>query len=195
MLARAAAGYAANLSSSASAEEWLAARLPAPVQGAGGEEMLGLVGENPHGHPVGAISIPYRNVHGDIWNIRFRKLTGEPKYLSITGARTGMYGHDQIMGASVVHVCEGELDAVVLQRLGHLAVAFPGVNAATPAHARLLRGRGALIWGDGDEAGRGFARRFQQWCPDGRIVPVPDGHDVTTLWQAGQLHPLLRAAT
>lgn len=124
MLARAAADYAENLSSSASAKEWLAARLPALAPGAEAGEMLGLVGENPHGHPVGAVSIPYRNVHGDIWNIRFRKLTGEPKYLSIQGARTGMYGHDQIMGSSVVHVCEGELDAVVLQRLGHQAVAL-----------------------------------------------------------------------
>ena len=132
---------------------------------------LGYVADPMPGHEQyrGMLAIPYRgerNPDGTYptWSIRFRcvkdhagkcKDNGHSKYLTMKGDAARMFNVPALFEArNEVHVAEGELDAVILNKLGYPAVAMPGATQWRRHHSRMLAGfNKVFIWGDPDEAG------------------------------------------
>lgn len=191
MLAAAVTRYASHVELAA---EWLGRRGfgRAEAEAAG----LGVVADPAPGHAAyeGRLSIPYMAVKGPT-NLRFRCLRDHdcrqskcPKYLSLPGSRAGMYDSRQVARATdTIAVCEGELDAATLTYLvGIPAVGIPGASAWQPHFSRVLSGFSrVLVFGDGDEPGRKFSRSVASLVDYAVEVPMPDGHDVNSLYVAG----------
>jgi DNA primase len=58
-------------------------------------------------------------VKGELWNIKFRRPTGIPKYVQPRGGRSALFGADDLPGSELVLLTEGELDCVLAgQHLG-----------------------------------------------------------------------------
>ena len=132
---------------------------------------LGYVADPMPGHEQyrGMLAIPYRGERRKdgtypTWSIRFRcvkphvglcKDNGHGKYLTMKGDTARMFNVPAILEAQgEIHIAEGELDAVILNKLGYPAVALPGATQWQRHHSRLLAGfNKVFIWGDPDEAG------------------------------------------
>lgn len=132
---------------------------------------LGYVADPIPGHEMykGTLAIPYRGESVDggfhpTLTMRFRcvrphegacKDLGHPKYMTMKGDTSRMFNVPAIVEATTeIHVAEGELDAVLLNRLGYPAVALPGALQWKRHHSRMLAGFDRVfIWGDPDEAG------------------------------------------
>lgn len=146
-----------------------------------------------HEHAAGRLAIPYLNKRG-VTGIKFRciqehncKETGCAKYLNVPGIETGLYNVRDVDAVSdVIHVCEGELDALVLRMvLDEPVVGVPGTQAWKPHHPFHFHGfERVLLWGDGDGPGRDLAARIRKEVPVAELVPLPDGHDVNSLFLA-----------
>lgn len=113
----------------------------------------------------GWLAIPYLGIHGEVLKIRFRctqehdhKAASHSKYADIKHAHTRMYNVPAVLDAEdFIAVCEGELDALVLEQIGIPAVAIPGAAAWKPHYRRILQGFDKLfVFGDPDDAGREF---------------------------------------
>lgn len=150
-----------------------------------------------HGHYRGMLSIPYLRHDGQPVAIRFRRLAGEgPKYLSMKGDPARTYNVRAIHEAEdVIHVTEGEFDALILGKVGLPAIAIPGANSWSGRHRRMLAGfRRVYVWGDGDTAGAEFTNRVCRALRSARGVRVPRDSDATDLYLAGgadALHALI----
>ncbi|MEU7814079.1 toprim domain-containing protein [Pseudonocardia sp. NPDC049154] len=143
-----------------------------------------------HESMTGRIAIPYLVPRGGPVGMKFRCLRHSdckavecPKYLAHTGMGQRLYNVGALKVASdVIAITEGELDAIVATEAGIPAVAVPGVKGWADAWAFCFEGyRRVLVIGDGDEAGRSFAERLADHIDSARAVPMPDGHDVTSL--------------
>jgi len=117
-----------------------------------------------HARYAGWLSIPYLRYDGLPVSIRFRCIRpgcdheGHGKYMSLPGEPSRMFNVGAIHNADdTIHVCEGELDAIVLAQIGLYAVAIPGANGWRPHHRRMLAGFSKVyVWGDPDPAGAEF---------------------------------------
>lgn len=184
-------------SATAEAASYLGARGISPD--AADTARLGVVGDPFPGHErfAGYLSIPYLDQNSEPLSIRFRRLPwlpGEgPKYMSISGEPVRVYNVGAIHRADeVVHIAEGELDAIVLEQLGMHAVAIPGAQLWRGHHRRMLAGfRRIYVWGDGDDAGADFTRKVTQSLRRAKGVRVPRGMDVTDIYLAGGAQALL----
>lgn len=130
---------------------------------------------------MGMLAIPYLDRYGSPLTLRFRKLRGDgPKYLSMPDDPSRMYNIKALFDAGDdISVCEGELDAVVLNSIGLPAVAIPGANNMKSHHRRMLAGFSRIhVWGDPDEAGVEFNRTVCKALRQARVVKLRDG-DVT----------------
>ncbi|MDE3073877.1 MAG: toprim domain-containing protein [Chloroflexota bacterium] len=143
-------------------------------------------------------------VDGMPWGMRIRRpvegdalaaVMGAPfgsadgKYVYVAGSRPALFGADTLPGRPVVVLCEGELDALLLQQeAGDLV----GVATLGSASARL---RGASLWAlrharhvllayDTDAAGQAGAGALESLSARMRRVSVP-AKDLTALHQAG----------
>jgi DNA primase len=154
---------------------------------------LGVVESPDPGHEaaVGRLSIPYANRLGVI-GFKFRcvighdcKEAGCPKYLTPLGQEEFLFN---VVAADddgdTIHITEGELDCVVLSMvLGEPVVGFSGVNAWKPHHPFHFKGWSrVLVWSDGDKAGQDFGRRVRKELGNAEVVPIPNGHDVSSLY-------------
>lgn len=156
------------------------------------EARLGVVAfpEPGHEHAKGRLAIPYLNKRGPS-GIKFRciedhscKEAGCAKYLNVPGIETGLYGVlDVDTVSSVIHVCEGELDRLVLRMvLDQPVVGVPGTQAWKPHHPFHFAGFDrVLLWADGDGPGRDLAGRIRKEVTAAELVSLPDGHDVNSL--------------
>lgn len=141
----------------------------------------------------GRLSIPYLTP-GGVVGMRFRCLAHEdckkhgcPKYLGIAGDETHLYNVADLQSAGEIAVTEGELDALILSSRCDLpAVGVPGAQAWASYYRRLLDGYDRVwVFGDGDDAGRAFAREVAGDLVNGVVVPMPRGQDVTSLFVEG----------
>lgn len=148
---------------------------------------------------TGMLAIPYLDRHGDPLTIRFRCLgehdhraQGHGKYLTMKDDPARMYGIRSIFDAGdVIHITEGELDSIVLNRIGLHSVAIPGANAFKRHHRRMLAGFSRIhVWGDPDEAGAEFNKAITRAMRQARPVPIRGG-DVTDTFIAGGADALL----
>lgn len=155
---------------------------------------LGVVASPLAGHEMfeGRLAIPYLTKTGVV-NIKFRclehedcKTVGCPKYLKVTGVEDHLYNVPSFFTAkNEIGVTEGELDALCLTyEVGVPGVGSPGANNWSGYYDRLFHGYEFVwIFGDGDTAGREFAKDLLGRLPNGVAVPVPAGHDLSS-WTA-----------
>lgn len=90
-----------------------------------------------------------------------------------------------------VFVCEGATDTLNLAQRGYYAAGIVGTSGFKKPWVREFDGLSVFLTFDGDEAGREaglkVARVFvDAGQPPPRIVPIPDGLDVTAFFQKGQ---------
>lgn len=147
---------------------------------------LGVVGDK-NSNYYGRLSIPSLGLDAAPYNIRFRSLDGsEPKYLGLPGVETRLFNVRAIHEADdEIHISEGELDAVVLDRLGLRAVGVCGVNSWKKHHARMFAGfTRVYVWGDGDSAGQQFSAKVADTLVSAYRCKIQQGQDVTDLYLA-----------
>jgi hypothetical protein len=155
---------------------------------------LGVVIDPASGHEamVGRLCIPSIGPNG-IYQLKFRcmadhdcKEIGHAKYLTDAQDNRLFNLRALITASPFVCITEGEIDAIVLVQLGLPAVAAPGASSFRRHHARLFAGFSKVyIWGDGDSAGKGFAKGINTALKNGVMVHCPDGEDVNSLLVSG----------
>lgn len=151
---------------------------------------LGYVHDPVPGHEdyAGRLAIPYLTPAGPLM-FKFRcvsdhdcKATKCVKYLGEAGEIPRLFGvwnfrHDD----PVMHLTEGELDAVVATQAGVRAVGVPGATAWRPYWSHLFEGYDEVVLlRDGDAAGRDMAENLAARMANFRAVKMPEGHDVTS---------------
>lgn len=147
---------------------------------------------------VGNVVIPYLTLEGMPTLLRFRCVEEHDhrelhhgKYMSVAGDSPRIFNLPAIMRAShsvegVLHVTEGEFDAMILTQLGVNAVAVPGANSFRRHQRRMLSGfNRVFVWGDPDEAGAEFALKLGKQVGNAVTVPLrPADGDITELFLA-----------
>lgn len=149
------------------------------------------------------LAIPYITPAGVV-DIRFRcvedhacKDYHHPKYLSQPGHRTRLFYTSSIMSATdTIAIVEGELDAVILNKIGIPAVGVPGAQGwQGDYYPRIFSDfQNILVFGDGDEAGQNFARAVVKSLEDATIIDIPTGMDITDLYLAFGADEIMKRA-
>jgi len=167
------------------------------ARGIGREEArtsrLGVVADPFPGHNMyrGMLAIPYLDRNGNPLTIRFRCLTEgcthdfHGKYNTVKGDYPRMYGIGSIFEAQdEIHVTEGELDSIILCKLGLPAVAVPGAEMWFGRHRRMLAGFNRVwVWADPDDAGAELANKITRQLRSAKGVRLKA--DVTDTYIAG----------
>lgn len=99
------------------------------------------------------------------------------KYVSITGSRVGLFNADTLWNADSVVICEGEIDAMLLERWGFRAITTTGgAGTFKPEWVRFFAHvkRIALLY-DNDKAGREGAAKVHAMMRRAEIITLPDG--------------------
>lgn len=185
LLEQAVGQYAATLTAEATA--FLAGRgIPLNVAESA---LLGAVDDPAPGHEAyrGWLSIPYMTPTGPV-GIRFRRLTDDqPKYLSPPANPIHLYNVGALHRADgTIVVCEGELDALVMDQIvGAPAVGVAGVNAWRDHFPRVLEGFDKVVLAvdndvkpDGSNPGRELQSRLLRELPQSVAAELPPGMDV-----------------
>ncbi|MCZ4086231.1 MULTISPECIES: toprim domain-containing protein [Streptomyces] len=142
----------------------------------------------------GMLSIPYLDRNDAPLTIRFRCLQdhdhrtfGHGKYNTIKDDPPRMYGVGSVHKAdSVIEVTEGELDRIILEKLGLHAVAIPGASIWQGRHRRMLAGFNRVrIWGDPDDAGAEFTARICRALRSAKGMRLRAGDVTETYVQEG----------
>lgn len=144
---------------------------------------LGVVTDPLPGHErfQGMLCIPYRLHNGYTVSLRYRcieehdhRAHGHGKYMSTPHEPGRMYFTEAIVNASnEISICEGEMDALVLNMLGIPAVGIPGATFWEKRWRRILEGFSRIwVWGDPDEAGAKLNDRVTQALYQARVVPL-----------------------
>lgn len=139
----------------------------------------------------GLLSIPYRTPTG-IVGCKFRHMDGTvPKYMGVTGQKTGMFNVvDLHIDSDVIAICEGELDTVVLSGLvGVPTVGIPGVGTWKPHFPKLFEPyRKVFIFADNDvredgsNPGMALAKRIKEDVQHAVVVHLPSNMDVNDVF-------------
>ncbi|CRY79844.1 Toprim-like [Nocardia farcinica] len=206
--------YANNLPGSP-AEEYLESRGLLPDGAPDRRYALGYVADPLPGHETyrGFLSIPYMRKLPDkrltVVSMRFRCLApeclqsaedggkerhrGHGKYLTVPGGGTRLYNASVLQDPSPdVCVVEGELDAITMCLAGVPTVGAPGSDTWQKHwKAPLLGYRNVFILHDGDDAGKKFAENVSKGLPNGKVIPMPPGEDVNSIFIAQGARALL----
>lgn len=164
---------------------------------------LGVVADPLPGHTryTGRLAIPYLGPSGQPLTIRFRCLEDHDhrafnhgKYMSLPEDPVRVYNVGAIFRAGdEIHVAEGELDAVILNKVGLPAIAIPGARLWRNHHRRMLAGFSRVwVWGDPDDAGAEFIAKITKSLRSAKGVTLRDG-DVTDTYMAGGAEALYAA--
>ena len=175
------------------AEECLVSRGLEDIQ----EFHLGYVADPLPGHEMyrGMLAIPYVRQHGRgkgfVVSMRFRCLAdhdhqGHGKYNTEPGDQPRLYNTVALTrDDGYVAITEGELDAIAAELCGVSAIGVPGATMWKPYFARAFAGYDTVyILTDGDDAGWRFGRSVADTLPNARIIPMPDGEDVNSVYRA-----------
>lgn len=151
---------------------------------------LGYVGDPLPGHEQyrGCLAIPYLRWSADkewaVVSMRFRRITGDgPKYLTMAGDRPRLYNTLALL-KDTPNVCitEGEIDTITATACGLASVGVPGAQAWQPWFREPFLGyRHVYVLADGDDAGMAFGTKIVSALPNGKLIPMPAGHDVNSL--------------
>jgi DNA primase len=140
-----------------------------------------------HASYKGWICIPYITRLGGVVSLKFRRLDGgEPKYIGLYPTRLyNTMAFDRAERLGYVAVCEGELDAIVLDALAGIpAVAVPGVETwkAHPEWKEIFRGFSrVLVFPDPDEPGARLAAEILRDLDTAHTVALPGDVNETFL--------------
>lgn len=152
---------------------------------------LGYVAAPEVGHEQyqGRLSIPYLTKAGVV-NLKFRcirnhecKETGCPKYLGLSQG-TNLYNVSAFFrDSTVIAICEGEFDALILNEHVMPAVGVPGAQHWKPWYERCFSDyEKVFVYADGDEAGRDFARQVSSHLDGVTVIHMPHGTDVNQVF-------------
>lgn len=148
------------------------------------------------------ISIPYLDANGQPVQLRFwgRKPArpGEAfsKYLGMPGDKVRVFGAQNLCNGgevreidgemvNMIHVAEGEFDAMSLMASGRRAIALPGASFPLNRLKHQLQGFSWIVlWADPDEAGRKLADRIRAEFPHNTIT-VALKRDVNDTFKEG----------
>ncbi|NEA50475.1 toprim domain-containing protein [Streptomyces sp. SID10815] len=139
------------------------------------------------------LAIPYLDRAGQPLTIRFRCLEkhdhralGHGKYNTVKDDPPRMYGIASIHAAGdEIHVTEGELDSIILRKLGFHAVAIPGAALWLGRHRRMLAGFSKVwVWGDPDDSGAEFTNKVCRSLRAAKGIRLRDG-DVNETYLLG----------
>lgn len=141
---------------------------------------------------TGRLTIPYIDRMG-VYGMKFRclqlhdcKAVDCPKYLTLPGQELGLYNVLSLDRAgSAVHICEGEIDAIILSQVfpDDPVLGIPGAalwRNHFPFH--LAAFERVVIWPDGDAAGKAMADVFRKHIRELETMPIPKGMDVNTVF-------------
>lgn len=203
---QAASSYHDQLASDTSAQAYLTSRKISPS--AASTFRLGVVRQPLVGHEryTGRLAIPFLTP-GGVVNFVFRCLIqdcegckakpddgGHGKYLAAIGDRTLYNVLDLGTDSQIIHITEGELDALTLSMAGLPAVGVGGVDGWKPWYSICFADFAEVyVWGDGDRSGRKFSRFIEKELK-ARPVAVPNGEDCNSVYVrsgADGLHALL----
>lgn len=141
----------------------------------------------------GRMAIPSIGPRG-VCSIRYRCLLAHDhhdpevdcqKFLGHAGIGTRLWNPQAVVHAhDVLDVTEGETDGLTLAQLGLYVVGVPGVSNWKNHYARVCAGFALVrVWGDGDRAGREFARMVADKVgSQARVIDMPEGMDVNELY-------------
>jgi DNA primase len=166
---------------------------------------LGVVESPEPGHEMfrGRLAIPYYNKLGVI-GFKFRcmgehecAVESHVKYMALAGQEVFLFNVVACDTPSdTLHVTEGELDCIVLNRLVRdSVVGVPGSGqwkAHWPAHFKGFDR--VIIWPDGDKAGRDMGNRWRKEIQAAEVVNMPTGYDVSRLFVEEGEAPFLKLA-
>lgn len=133
------------------------------------------------------ISIPYRDARGEVATVRYRHLDPNAlhKYDQIKGSRLRLY-NVRNTDRSVVAICEGEFDSLIMGQLGVPAVAVPGATSWQKAWRWLFRNCDLVyVITDADESGRKAGNKIIGQVgsiTDVAAIHLPNGKDVTDVF-------------
>jgi len=122
---------------------------------------------------------------GVLWAVKVRRASGSPKYVQIAGGSSGgLYGADQLGGASAVLFCEGEFDALLARQeaarlVAAVTLGSASVRLAARWYGELVRAPVILAAYDRDEAGQKGAARLLALSRRVRLARLPWGKDLT----------------
>lgn len=132
------------------------------------------------------IAIPY--IDGEeVVTVKYRCIR-EKAFVRAKGTASPLYREAAVRGKKIVHLCEGEFDAIMLVQAGYDACSVPnGASAGLDTiHKEALSAAERIyIWGDNDAPGMEFAERTAKALGVGRarIVRLPEGiKDVNDLY-------------
>lgn len=132
----------------------------------------------PDGHPYDVVFRCVRCPGGCEGHKKYDRLPGLSGRIFNTRAFT--------LPAPSIDVTEGQLDARTLEQCGLAAVGVSGANAFKSHYRRLFDGYDQVrVWGDGDDAGREFAEKVACLVPRSRVMMVPEGMDVNSVYVEG----------
>ncbi|MFI5763918.1 topoisomerase [Streptomyces sp. NPDC051563] len=146
-----------------------------------------------HGRYRGMLAIPYLGHDGHTLTVRFRCLEehdhralGHGKYNTMPGDPPRIYGVDSIHQAGdEIHLSEGELDRIILRKVGFHAAGAPGAEMFFGRHRRMLAGFSRVWhWPDPDEGGARMAAKVSRGLRTAASVRLRAG-DVTETYKAG----------
>lgn len=147
------------------------------------------------------MTIPIFDEHGKHIFNKYRRapwVTEGPKYSYEYGASAYLYGAHLIRDVGLVHIAEGECDALVLQSMGYYAVSSTGgASTFSPAWSELLKNKKVVLCYDADAAGVRGAVRVVDILGSANVAILPYGHgkDVTEIVHDGiESETLLREA-
>lgn len=105
------------------------------------------------------------------------------KYLNEPGAGVHLFGVWSLrLDSPVIAICEGQLDTIVCYSVvGIPAVGICGAGGWRDWFAYLFEGYpDVVVLRDGDAAGKQLAGMVLGSVPTARVVPMPDGEDVSS---------------
>ncbi len=98
-----------------------------------------------------------------------------PKYTYDKGSTSSLYGAEKIAGTTQVIICEGELDALVLEAQGFTGVCSTGgASTFKEEWFELMVGKEIFMCFDNDDAGRKGMERIARMRPEIRSIPLPN---------------------
>lgn len=139
------------------------------------------------------VVIPVRDENGAFLFNKYRRnpaVSDGPKYRYEKGSTVALYNaHSlkEVVGDQPVFVCEGELDALLLNSKGQHAVTSTGGSGTFKKEwATYFEGKNVFIVFDRDEAGYKGAMKTQGILPFAKTIILPDtftGNDITDYFQ------------
>lgn len=156
---------------------------------------LGVVPDGVKGYEqyYGRLVIPYVDRSG-VYGFKFRcmalhdcKAEDCAKYLNPEGQELGLFNVLALDSDSeILHVCEGEIDTIVLaQIVPDPVIGLPGADVWRDHFPFHMAGfERVCLWPDGDRAGKDMGKAWLKKLRTVEIMRIPNGHDVNSVFCA-----------